>query len=72
MKISDLKHKMSTWYNGEPFKNSPGDNFFFFGNVYKPSALRVRKVVDYTRKEHKFLVGTILTITAIVVAVLAL
>lgn len=58
--------KLSRWWNGEVYTNPPDVGLIYIGVVYSASAIRARKMVEYIKKEHKFLIGTIIAILSLI------
>lgn len=68
----DLKQKISSWWNGRVYGTQPGEDAPYIGFVYSKSSIQARKVVDYMKREHKFLIGTLLTIVSLMVVIFTL
>lgn len=63
-----LRARLSMWWNGEWYKNSPEDKVVYIGKIYKPSSIRAHKTLEYLKREHKFLIGSIIALLGILSA----
>lgn len=69
-KIKGTLEKISKWYNGEVYKNSPNSGLVYIGLVYHPSAILARKTISFIRKEYKFLIGTIIAVIGLILMII--
>lgn len=69
-KSKNVFEKVSRWWNGEIYKNSPGAEVVYIGRVHTPSAIWAHRVASFVRKEYQFLIGTITAVLGAVASIL--
>lgn len=68
--IKILMKKIQKWWHGEIPEDDPSSNIVFIGFVHSDSSILAHKIWDYFKKEHKFVIGTIIAVVGIIIKVL--
>ena len=68
VKVKNIKKRMYDWWYGTIPENDPDSNIFILGPVYARSSIIAHNILDYFKKEYKFIIKIILTITAIIIS----
>jgi hypothetical protein len=63
--IKVIMDKAQKWWYGEIPKDIP-----FIGFVYSDSSILAHKILDYFKKKHEFIIGTILAVLGIIIAII--
>ena len=68
MEVKNIKKKMYDWWHGTIPEDDSDSNIFILGPVYTQSSIIAHNILDYLKREYKFIIRIILTIIAIIIS----
>ena len=66
IKFTDIKIRISAWWNGELYKNDPLNDIYYIGPIRHSTSAFVHSVIGFLKREYQFILNSALALDTVI------